>query len=230
MTESLKMSAPAAPAPAVAPSSPTVAPGPQAEISREQADTMATWIKSDVAANKMSPEQAAKAFAELGIPLDRQGPDTRTDEQRELDRHFPAAKPADYKISWAGPGGDSPVMTTEERKRRDTAARTWLSEAGTPREIGNSIVNAMAQTEQQTKGMTAEQLDRYAEAEYTKLERAYGATLDDRLREAGRMIAALEAKHPGLKDLLKSQGVGDNAMVANLLIQQAERYHARKGR
>jgi hypothetical protein len=29
---------------------------------------------------------------------------------------------------------------------------------------------------------------------------------------------------------LKSRGIGDNAMVASLLIQQAERYWARKGR
>ena len=42
------------------------------------------------------------------------------------------------------------------------------------------------------------------------------------------MIEALEAKTPGLKNLLKSRGVGDNAMVASLLIQQSERYWARR--
>jgi hypothetical protein len=41
------------------------------------------------------------------------------------------------------------------------------------------------------------------------------------------MVEALDAKTPGLKILLKSKGIGDNAMVASLLIQQAEQYWAR---
>jgi hypothetical protein len=44
---------------------------------------------------------------------------------------------------------------------------------------------------------------------------------------SARMVEALDAKTPGLKILLKSKGIGDNAMVASLLIQQAERYWAR---
>ncbi len=42
------------------------------------------------------------------------------------------------------------------------------------------------------------------------------------------MVEALEQKQPGLKNLLKSKGIGDNAMIASLLIQQAERYWARR--
>jgi hypothetical protein len=37
----------------------------------------------------------------------------------------------------------------------------------------------------------------------------------------------LEGKTPGLKQLLKSKGIGDNAIVANMLIAQAQKYHAR---
>ena len=45
------------------------------------------------------------------------------------------------------------------------------------------------------------------------------------------MGEALDQKQPGLKNLLRSKGIGDNAMVANLLIQQSVRWHARrKGR
>jgi len=42
------------------------------------------------------------------------------------------------------------------------------------------------------------------------------------------MVEALEAKQPGLKNLLRSKGVGDNALVASLLIRQSERYWARR--
>ena len=208
---------------------PTVNLGTPAELTSDQAAIMADWVRKDVAGGKMTPEQASKAFEELGIPLDQRGPDTRTEEQKELDRHFPQAKPEEYRISYAAPGEDSPVMTPE-LKQFDTAARTWLSEAGTPREIGNSVVNAIAMTAQHTKGMTEEQLDRYAEAEYAKLERAYGPSLDAKLRQAGRMVEVLNAKQPGLKKMLQANGIGDSSIVASLSIQQAERYHARKGR
>ena len=42
------------------------------------------------------------------------------------------------------------------------------------------------------------------------------------------MVEALEAKQPGLKNLLRSKGVGDNAPAASLLIRQSERYWARR--
>lgn len=205
----------------------TVAPSQQAALTPEQSQQMAGWIKADQASGKMTPEQASKAFEELGVPLDQRGPDTRTDEQKELDRHFPQAKPEEYRISYAGPGED-PLPMTPELKQFDTAARTWLSEAGTPREVGNSVVNAIAKTAQLTKGMNDAQLDRYADAEFIKLQRAYGPSLEAKLREAARMVEALDAKQPGLKNLLRAKGIGDNAMVASLLIQQAERYWARR--
>ena len=53
--------------------------------------------------------------------------------------------------------------------------------------------------------------------------------MDEKLRQAGRMVEALEKKTPGLKNLLKSKGLGDNALIASMLIQQAERWHARRG-
>jgi hypothetical protein len=42
------------------------------------------------------------------------------------------------------------------------------------------------------------------------------------------MLEALEAKQPRLTNLLRSKGVGVNALVASLLIGQSERYWARR--
>jgi hypothetical protein len=79
--------------------------------------------------------------------------------------------------------------------------------------------------------MNADQLESYGHAEFAKLERAYGPALDDKLRAAGRMVHELDQNTPGLKNLLRSRGLGDTAMIASLLIQQSERYWARrKGR
>lgn len=57
------------------------APGPQAEISAAQAETMIGWFKEDLLAGKITPEAAAKAFDQLGATPEQRAPDTRTDDQ-----------------------------------------------------------------------------------------------------------------------------------------------------
>jgi hypothetical protein len=42
-----------------------------------------------------------------------------------------------------------------------------------------------------------------------------------------RLVEHLEAKRPGQMNFLKWQGLGNNARIVSLLIQRAERYHAR---
>jgi len=142
------------------------------------------------------------------------------------DAVFPPGKPSDYRIAYGLPGQDVPV--TPELKQFDTTARTWLSEARFPRDVGNSLVTAIAKTAQHTKDMTPDQLETYGTAEFAKLQKAHGAALEERLQAAGRMVEALDKKTPGLKNLLKSKGLGDNALIASMLIQQAERWHARR--
>ena len=56
----------------------------------------------------------------------------------------------------------------------------------------------------------------------------HGFTLEERLSKAGRMVEEIEQTTSGLKNLLQSKGIGDSAMIANLLIQQAQRYWARR--
>jgi hypothetical protein len=96
---------------------------------------------------------------------------------------------------------------------------------------GNGLISTIAKVAQQTKHLSADQLESYGLEQYARLERVYGAELEDRLNAAGRMVEVLEKKQPGLKNLLRSKGLGDNAEIAQLLIQQAERYWLRrKGR
>lgn len=224
-----------APATAPAPSAPPASPAPSGEpppVLSPEAVTMASWVKEDLAAGKISAEQAANIFDDLGVPLDQRATpaDTRTDEHKLIDTQFPAAKPEEYQIRYADPGQVAPPMSAE-MKAFDSSARTWLSQAEFPANLGNSLITTIAKTAQATKHMNATQLEEYGYAEYAKLERVYGSELEKKLQAAGRMVEALDAKQPGLKNLLKSKGLGDNAMVASLLIQQAERWHARrKGR
>lgn len=84
----------------------------------------------------------------------------------------------------------------------------------------------MAQT---TKDMTPAQLDQYGADEFVKLQRAYGAALEEKLQSAAVMIHDLDVKQPGLKNLLRSRGIGNNALIVSMLVQQYAIYHARKG-
>lgn len=96
------------------------------------------------------------------------------------------------------------------------------------RELGNSLVNAIAKVAQTTKHMTPAQLDTYDEVEFAKLEKVYGPALDDKLRAADRMVEDLDKKATGLKHLPRAQSIGDNALIASLLIHQSQRYWARR--
>jgi hypothetical protein len=194
-------------------------------ISTNEANTVALWVKDDLAKGKLTPEEAAKAFEQLGTPAEQRGPDTRSDSQRELDIAFPPAKPHDFLIHYDHLDQDAPVPP--EVQQFDTAARGWLSESGMSREVGNSLVKAIDRVGHDTARMTEVERDAYGEREYERLVRCYGDTLGEKLRQANAMIQALEKTRPGLNRLL-SGPIGDNAMVASLLIQQAERYHARK--
>lgn len=211
-------SAPATPAPAA----PTEF---QLPISTSEAATVALWIKDDLANGKLTPAQADKAFTDLSTPMEQRGPDLRSENQRELDAHFPPARPQDYVIRYDHLNPDDPIPA--DVKQFDSAARGWLSESGLSREVGNSLVHAIDRVGHDTAQMTAAELDAYGESEYTKLVRCYGDTLGEKLRQANAMIQALEKTRPGLNRLLAGP-IGDNALIASLLIQQAAVYHARK--
>jgi hypothetical protein len=190
---------------------------------------MIGWAKEDLAKGKITQEQAAKMFEELGATPEQCTGDQRTDAAKEVDLLYgPPAEPADYLISYARPGQDVPI--TPEIKAFDQAARTWMSSAGLPRELGNSLANTIDRVTEHTATMTEAQLEAYGHTEFQKLQQAYGPELEAKLNAAGRMVLELDAKTPGLKTLLKSQGIGDNAMVAKLLIEAGERYWTRKGR
>jgi hypothetical protein len=223
---------PAPTAPAVPPgSAPVIEPHSNRVLSPE-AVTMAGWIKEDLAAQKMTQAQADKAFDELGIPLDQRvtPADTRTDEHKLIDQHFPVAKPEEFSIRYANPGQAWPEMTPE-MKQFDQSARTWLSGAEFSRDLGNSLISTIEKTVQHTKAMTPAQLDSYAMVEHDKLKRIYGDTLNEKLHAADDMIDQIEDQQAGLKNLLGSVGIGRNALIWNMLIGQAERYWIRrKGR
>ncbi|MBX9659557.1 MAG: hypothetical protein K2X00_13385 [Nitrospiraceae bacterium] len=208
---------PAAAATPTAPATPVFTP----ELNAAQAETMAAWIREDVVKGRLTSDQAEQAFNELNTPVENRT-DNRSEAAVELDNAgYAPAKPEEYVIHYGV------EEQTPELKQFDTAARTWLHGAAFPRELGNSLVTTIGRVTQQTAKMSPDQLVEYGQREMVKLQKTYGDSLGEKMVAANRMIHALEERQPGLKQLLQSKGIGDNAIVASLLIGQAERYWAR---
>jgi hypothetical protein len=201
--------APLAPVPTVAP---LVEPHSHAGISHSQAAQMIEWEKDNLAKGKISPEEATRRFDALGATAEQRAPDTRSDAVKQLDEHFPPAKESEYLIRYYTPGQEPPVMP-KELQAFDASARKWLAGAQFDRTLGNSFVSTIEKVAQQTKAMTPEQLESYGEAEFAKLEKCYGRELDAKLQQAAVMIDELDQKTRGLNQLLKSNDIGDNALV-----------------
>jgi hypothetical protein len=96
--------------------------------------------------------------------------------------------------------------------------------------VRNSLISTIERVVEYTKSMNADGLEYYGAKKFEKLQTAYGDTLEARLEQARLMVQALEAKAPGLNNLLKSRGIGDSSLVVAELVAPAERYHTRKKR
>jgi hypothetical protein len=92
----------------------------------------------------------------------------------------------------------------------DQSARAWLVGAEFPTDLGNSLIVNISKVAQTTKHMDANQLEQCGVDEYAKLERVYGDKLEDKLNAAARMVHELDQKTPGLKNMLRSNGLGDS--------------------
>ena len=223
----------APPAPPTAPVAPIITSSgtppqydPQ-QVSEAQAALMVGNIKAQVLKETMSQDTANQAYDQLQTPMDQRAPDNRSEALKELDRAAPPGKETDYAIRYGIPGQDPPPMT-KELKEFDSTARSWLASAEFSRENGNSVIRAIDQTVNTTRHMNAEQLEQFRQTEMTKLRGLYGDSLEEKQRECSQMVHAVEMQKPGLKNLLRSKGIGDAAVVVTQLIAQSQIWHTRR--
>ena len=213
----------AAPPVPTAPTS-TVNPHTKSGLSESEASTMVQWMKADLIAGKISQPQADAIFNELNKPAEQRAAVTRSEEEKQLDRACPVARPSDYTVRFAGPGEE--VAMTPQLREADTLVRNWLYEMGFSRENGSTIADIVLKLGQ--KKMTPAQVAAHVEAENVKLDKLYRNTYDERMEPAARMIHEVDAKLPGLKKFLRANGVGDTAEIVNMLANQARIYWAKR--
>lgn len=214
--------APTAPAPRpIAPQ--VVEPSTQASVSQSEYTTLLDWAREDLAKGTITQAQFDQIFSEMETPATDRAPDTRSEDAKLLDQHFPIPKsPTEYTIQH---GVD---VMTPELKALDHAARTWMHNAELPRELGNSFVTTISDVAKTTGSMTTDQRDLYGTAEMAKLQTQFGDTLLPRMEAAKQMIHALDAKQPGLKQFIRANACFDNARVVVQLLDAADRYWARR--
>lgn len=171
----------------------------------------------------LTPDQANHVFDELAVPHAQRQPDTRSDDVKLLDQHFPPAKPEEFSAVRFHLANEDP---TPEQRQSSTITRTWLSEAGFSRDLGNTVFRIARETATKLQRMTDAEHAEWSKTQNDRLRRVYGDSLDAKLAQAGQMVHLIELKHPGLKQLLRQ--IGDSSILASLLIQQSDRYFARR--
>ena len=192
--------APIAPAVPTAPlAAPFVEPHSHSGISEAEAAKAIAWEKDNLAKGRITLEEATKRFDALGATPEQRAPDTRSDEVKQLDEHFPPAKESDFIIPYYPPG-QAPSVLPKEVQAFDVKARAWMVAMGLSREQGNCMATIISKAIQQTHPLSANERDTYKDHENAKLDKLFGPDWDDRLNPAARMIREVDALHPGSTD------------------------------
>ena len=206
------------------PRAPNPAPDGQDGLSPEQT-AFTNWLREDFNAGKMTADELATAMQELTGEEDTQGPDTRTESQKEHDASFPPAAPEHYTFPSAAPG----EQLTPDMRAAEMTTRTWLSTALFSREHGSALAAEVDRTARRIEHFTPAQHELFARSERLVLEKVWGADTQKNLSIAKAFVREVAEKHPQIIDFLNQTGLGNSSGVIIGLYHQAERLAARNG-
>lgn len=194
---------------------------PVSDFTPEQLQTMAAEL---VKGGKLSQQEADAALKVDGVePAQQAAP--LSPEAQEMDHAFPPAKPTEYDFTALYNGDD----VSKETLAFDQQARGWLSEARFTKEIGSSLAREVDRVTVKHASMSEAEREIYKRTEFNKLERVWGSDTPKKIGAARRLVLELEAKSPGIVDVLERTGAGNSAIVIAQIAMQAERLLARKG-
>lgn len=134
-------------------------------------------------------------------------------------------QPSEYKMPPVAPPNEA---VTKEVAEFDARARQWLSDAGFTRETGSSVAHEIAKVAQVQRDASDQQRDAYRKAQEARLEAIFKGETKAKMNAARALVAELEARSPGIVELLEETGAGNSADVIAQLAMQAER-RARRG-
>jgi hypothetical protein len=193
------------------PNSPSLTPA--------QAEEMAAALRSA----GMDPAAIAKALKDDGFDAEP-APDTRTDDQKDYDRAFPAPSPHDYRVHYMGltPAGTDASAIAE----LNATATTWASEIGLPVGVAEATIERAIAVGQQVGGMDASARQLWQIEQRFDFERIAGGPEQAAAKMTLAAQALIRATGP-FTAALKSTGALDDAFVILNLAHQGERMAAR---
>jgi hypothetical protein len=214
-------SADATPAPSATPSTPAEPVAGVAELNREQT-TMIGWIREDLAAGKMTQEQADEAIREATgqDPKDILS-DKRSDSERAYDLAFPKAAASD--IPWP----HTEETTTPQYDSFRNQVNGYMVDAGLTKDSAGYILKLADNFGYQSERWSDEDHVVFGRAEMARLTALWGSQTDARVNMARQMVDKLETARPGLKALLIESGLGNHAGLILELAQHCERLSKR---
>jgi hypothetical protein len=149
-------------------------------------------------------------------------------EAAEIDAAFPPAAPHQYQFpSYSGGPG---VGLTPEETEFDTMARGWLAEARFPANLGSSLAKEVDAEARRHSTMSKIERTLYGKSQRLLLEKLWGDQFQTKLDAAEIFLQTIEAKRPGLADVLVRTGAANSARVIAALFFQAERQAARQSK
>lgn len=204
-----------------------------AGASRQDAESLLDW---EMKAGRISKGQRDKILAGRAAPVDTTGSNvtpesvaalTTAAKAAEIDAAFPPAKAGQF---------DMPIFTDEHGSAESEAAfnaaagaRAALETAGFTKEIGGYLAKEIASVQKEWTGLDDTGQELYRRTQMAQLERMWNEKAPEKIALAQQLVRELEAKHPGVMDLLDMTGAANSATVIAQVVAHAERLLAKRG-
>ncbi|MCR4346498.1 MAG: hypothetical protein NUV55_04760 [Sulfuricaulis sp.] len=174
-------------------------------------DQLKFLVTNEAQAGRLTQTQADEMLKADGV-----------DSAAPAELGFEPARPEHY--IFPKPAGE---MTPKDRQA-DMQLRNWLAGAKFPRDVGSSLAAEARKVIDAHSKMDDNQKEFYKRDQAFKLQSLWKDKFSERMNLARQLLTELDAKQPGILDFIDQSGLGNSAMIINLVSAQAERLSMRK--
>jgi hypothetical protein len=155
-------------------------------------------------------------------------PDAPAGTAAQIDEAFPPAAAEAFDLSGIFTADHGNAINLEALEAEKTM-RGWLAEARFSKAIGSAVAQEAARFAPTWQSMDDAGREAHSTEVRAQLHRMWGDQTPARIALAQRLVAEIEKKRPGIRDMLEASGAGSNLRVLVNLGLQAERLAARRG-
>ena len=142
-----------------------------------------------------------------------------------VDFDLPPGKVGEFLIPHGAVQDASPQQEADAARY----VSTWFELAQMPREIGTYLLDEMAVVAKRHQAMSEAERELYKREQTASLYKIWGDEGPRKLALAKQLLDEIDARQPGLAELLDETGAANSATVILQLASHAERLAARRG-